>query len=229
MAEQAKQNVGSLPSQASADAGYSSYDNLGYAQQNSIDAYMPDPLLRTLDQNKGGSMKYDKSNFRYDSGQDIYICPEGKILSKHREQLHEDKPTTTVYRGEACSDCPVLGKCTKRSLREIFRDPREPLLEAMRAKLRTEEGKKTYVQRMYTVEPVFGDLKWNGRKLALSLRGRVKVNGEFQLMCLTYNIKKIISAVVKGTVNLFHISGSLDRDGKSGHPEPEMVPVYAEV
>ena len=225
MAEQVKQNVGTLPLQASADAGYFSYENLEHMEKNKIDAYIPDALLRTLDKNKDGSMKYDKSNFHYDLSEGIYTCPEGKLLIRQREQMREGQPPLVVYRGESCGHCPVREKCTKRAFREVFRDPREPLLEAMRAKLRTEEGKKTYVQRMYTVEPVFGNMKWNGRKLTLSLRGLVKVNGEFQLMCLTHNIKKVISAVAKGTVSLLDIHALLNKVDRFRRREPEMVPV----
>ena len=52
-----------------------------------------------------------------------------------------------------------------------------------------------YRQRSYTVEPVFGNMKWNRAHLMMSLRGKKKVRGEFILMCLTHNIKKIIRKV----------------------------------
>ncbi len=227
MVEQVKENVGAMPPQASADAGYFSYDNLEYVEKWKIDAYIPDSLLRTLEENKGGSMKYDKGNFHYDMVEDIYVCPEGKVLRRKREQIREGKPPMVVYRGESCPDCPVRGKCTKRAVREVFRDPREPLLEAMRAKLRSEEGKKIYVQRLYTVEPVFGNIKWNGRKLTLNLRGLVKANGEFQLMCLTHNVKKIVKAVTKGTVSLLGIRCLLDRIDKFRPEEAEPILVAA--
>ena len=59
----------------------------------------------------------------------------------------------------------------------MSRDGREPFLEAMRDKLRGEEGRQIYKKRAYTVEPVFGQLKWDGRKLSMDLRGLVKVRG----------------------------------------------------
>jgi hypothetical protein len=39
---------------------------------------------------------------------------------------------------------------------------------------RTKEGKQIYARRGYTVEPVFGEMKWDGRKPSF-LRGSVKV------------------------------------------------------
>ena len=47
-----------------------------------------------------------------------------------------------------------------------------------------------------------GHIKWNRRKLMMSLRGLVKVRGEFSLMCLVHNVKKVVRAVLAGTVNL---------------------------
>ena len=77
-------------------------------------------------------------------------------------------------------------------------------MEAMRTKLRTEEGKKTYTTRMYTVEPVFADMKWNHRKIMMGLRGKVNVNGEFSLMCLVHNVKKIVKRVFEGSVDFLN-------------------------
>jgi len=57
------------------------------------------------------------------------------------------------------------------------------------------QGKTIYQQRSYTVEPVSGDMKWNRAHLMMSLRGKREVRGEFILMCLTHNIKKIIRKV----------------------------------
>ena len=77
----------------------------------------------------------------------------------------------------------------------ITRNGREPLQEKMREKLRSEEGEKIYQMRSYTVEPVFGNMKWNRRRLIMSMRGKRKVKGEFLLMCLAHNIGKIISKI----------------------------------
>ncbi len=75
-------------------------------------------------------------------------------------------------------------------------------MEAMREKRRSKEGKRIYTQRGYAVGPVFGDIKWNGRKTSMDLRGSVKVRGEFSLLCLVHNVKKIIKRVLEGTVSL---------------------------
>ena len=90
----------------------------------------------------------------------------------------------------------------KGTVRTVSRDGREDLMEAMRKKLKIPEGKKTYQKRMYTVEPVFGNMQGNQGKIALSLRGLIKVKGEFLLRCLVNNIQKIVRKVLASAITL---------------------------
>lgn len=41
------------------------------------------------------------------------------------------------------------------------------------------------------IEPVFGDMKHNRNMRELKLRGKAKAAGEFLIMCMTHNIRKI--------------------------------------
>ncbi len=52
------------------------------------------------------------------------------------------------------------------------------------------------------IEAVVGHMKWNQRKAMMSRRRLVKVRGEFSLMCLVHNVKKVVEGVLAGTVNL---------------------------
>ncbi len=100
-------------------------------------------------------------------------------------------------------------------------------MEAMRQKLRSEEGKQIYKKRGYTVEPVFGHLKWDGRKPSMELRGSVKVRGEFSLMCLVHNVKKIVKRVLDGTVSLPGKYSKLIEEVLSGYREKQLTLVGA--
>ena len=102
-------------------------------------------------------------------------------------------------------------------------------MEAMRQKLRSEEGKQIYKKRGYTVEPVFGEMKWDGRKASINLRGLVKVRGEFSLMCLVHNVKKIVKKVLEGTVSLPGKYGKLIEEAMLGYGEEQLTLVGAEV
>jgi hypothetical protein len=63
----------------------------------------------------------------------------------------------------------------------------------MRQRLLSEEGREKYKKRLYTVEPVFGHLKFNLGYKSFLLRTLEKVRGEFKLMCIGYNLRKIFS------------------------------------
>ncbi len=134
---------------------------------------------------------------------DVYICPEGRNLERYQEMKRQGKPPFIIYRGKSCKGCAVKEECTTGPARRITRDGREVLVEVMRAKLRSEEGRGIYKKRLYTVEPVLGNMKWNRRKIMMSVRGLEKVRGEFSLMCLVHNIKKITKKVLEGSVSWF--------------------------
>jgi len=67
----------------------------------------------------------------------------------------------------------------------------DPTLLAMREKLRTDEGRRKYAQRKQTVEPVFGIIKHVMGFRQFLLRGIEKVSGEWSLLRLAYNFKRL--------------------------------------
>ena len=65
--------------------------------------------------------------------------------------------------------------------------------EVMRHRLKTKEGRDKYRLRKQTVEPVFGIIKEAMGFRRFSLRGLEKVNTEWTLVSLSYNIKRLFS------------------------------------
>lgn len=65
--------------------------------------------------------------------------------------------------------------------------------ERMAHKLRTKEGKEIYRQRKMTVEPVFGIIKGAIGFRQFSLRGLEHVCGEWSLVCISYNLKRLFN------------------------------------
>jgi IS5 family transposase len=65
----------------------------------------------------------------------------------------------------------------------------------MEAKLQTEEGQEIYRQRKKIAEPVFGQIKFNLGFKRFRLRGSDKAGGEWTLVCLVHNIKKIYTRI----------------------------------
>jgi len=69
--------------------------------------------------------------------------------------------------------------------------PSDPHLLAMRQKLRTPAGQQRYRQRKTIVEPVFGVLKEQRGMRKFRLRGIEKVNNEWMLAVLAFNLGRL--------------------------------------
>lgn len=96
--------------------------------------------------------------------------------SVHREDAHSERQYD--YR-------PPLA--TQRALKEVT----DPRLVAMAEKLRSPEGKAIYAKRNQSVEPVFGIIKEAMGFRGFRLRGKEKVAGEWTLVCLAYNLRRL--------------------------------------
>ncbi len=195
MIEQAETTLGEKVGEVLADSGYASYDNYEYLSQNEKKGYIPDQYFEKLKQGdyEDPGQRYHKENFRYDSEEDVYICPEGKELRFYKERDSEEGVVARkqwIYKGSSCVDCSVCSQCTKMKYRTIARDKREPLQQEMRRRLLSEEGKTKYKKRLL-IEAIFGHFKYNLGYKTFLLRTLEKVRGEFKLMCIGYNLRKI--------------------------------------
>lgn len=184
MVNQSEENLETEIEIYKADSGYHSGDNLAEISKNQAKALIDDPNKQRVDND---NFKYDKVNFIYDSKIDSYICPEGKIL--HFVSSTEEKRN---YQCKECPKCPVKQECTKKAkYKKLSRGKHEHLIEKNRDRLRSDEGRKEYQKRMHTVEPVFGNIKFNLGYRQFLVRGIAKVKGEFGLICIAHNLKKI--------------------------------------
>jgi transposase len=68
--------------------------------------------------------------------------------------------------------------------------------EKMAYKLRTAAGKAIYRRRKCTIEPVFGQIKEVMGFRQFSLRGLLAVTGEWRLVCLAYNLRRLHTLTV---------------------------------
>lgn len=89
----------------------------------------------------------------------------------------------------------------------------------MRDKLRTEEGKALYGRRNHTVEPVFGIIKEAMGFRRFSLRGKEKVSGEWTLVCLAYNLRRLHGM----------IGGTKNGGGRPKSPAAGWSPLHSEI
>ena len=64
-------------------------------------------------------------------------------------------------------------------------------MQAMAHRLKTKAGRACYALRKQTVEPVFGIIKSVMGFRQFSVRGLNKVSGEWTLVCLAWNLKRM--------------------------------------
>jgi hypothetical protein len=69
--------------------------------------------------------------------------------------------------------------------------PNPTSVEKVKHRLQTEEGKRIYSARKSTVEPLFGVIKHVMGFRQFMLRGFEKAKGEWNLVCIAYNLKRL--------------------------------------
>ena len=132
-----------------------------------------------------------KREYRYDEKLDVYICPNGQLLTyrtTNREgyrQYHSDPAQ--------CAHCPVRHKCTQSSnaTKVVTRHVWEASRERMDQHRLSRVGKRIYKRRKETVERSFADGKQlHGHRYA-RMRGLTRVQQQCLLAAAAQNIKKI--------------------------------------
>ncbi len=120
------------------------------------------------------------------------LVDTGYYSAKAVQKLEADSGPTVYSAIEKTGHHRTVSDLEKKS------DPEKPaddagMKEVMRYRLNTEEGKALYKQRKQTVEPVFGIIKEVLGFRRFSLRGKQKAAGEWCLVCLSYNLKRLFT------------------------------------
>jgi len=66
----------------------------------------------------------------------------------------------------------------------------------MGRKLQTDEGRRRFKRRKAIVEPVYGWIKQVLGFRAVSMRGLAKAKGEWSLVCLVLNVRRMATLAV---------------------------------
>lgn len=185
------------------DSEYSSSSDLAQLEKEQykekFESYIPDTDYVSKERNKKGNKDspFHKSKFIYNDEENTFTCPFGKKLKYVGQKTNTIGVSYSVYHNHKdCKSCQHFGKCTtNKSGRFIYISEHQHLIDKMRQKLSTSEGKRIYGIRKITAEPVFGNLSQNLGFREFLLRGLHKVKGEFSLMCIAHNLLKIAKLV----------------------------------
>ncbi|MCD6436932.1 MAG: transposase [Halomonas sp.] len=155
---------------------------------------------------KGWRETTPASAFQFDPVELTCICPTGEKLS-YRGQRETDNGKTRVHfegRLLQCRHCSKKYRCMQnpssadhrngagRQVSFVIENKRLPnYTDWMKHRVDSPKGKEIYSHRMSVVEPVFGNIGTTKRLNRFSLRGKQKVQGQWQLYCLVHNIEKL--------------------------------------
>ena len=210
MAKAARETLEVETLEVGADAGYHNGVEVVECEANGITPNVPRPKTSSKNDNKG---LYTKEAFTYLAEQDAYQCPAGQRLGFSTETQRDGRTLRYYANWPACAACPQRARCTEsKQGRRIMRTPEEPRLEAMAGRMEEKPG--LMLQRKSVVEHPFGTMKWWWDGGYFLLKGLEKVRGEFSLMTLAYNLRRVL--------NLLGVECLLEalRTGKMPVPRP---------
>lgn len=145
--------------------------------------------------------KIPASEFCFNEAALSCVCPGGYEMLYHGSHFEINNKKYHRFKSmlKNCRGCPLQSECMKRPLKEHGRqvsfvvkgETNKNYLDLMKQKVDSERGRKDYARRMWTIEPVFGNITSNKGINKLTLRGKVKLSCQWMMCCIMHNIEKL--------------------------------------
>ena len=181
---------------ALADKGYYSAKQMTECHNNKIDTLVSPKSKGS----KSKDPRVSKDKFSYDKDTDSYRCPKNKTLVRQGKTYKRKDGipfTRYVAHWTDCKQCPwvdicVSAGCMKASRgrmlnRSIYEDAMDRNDEEVAAR------RNEYKRRQAIVEHPFGTIKRQWGYNHTLMKGIKKVRGEFSLIMLCYNLRRVIT------------------------------------
>ena len=188
-----------------------------YVFEAGIDAYIADTQFRKRDprfasaarhkerarKDNGAVRLFRPADFTYDEAKRTCVCPAGKHLYRNGANVTIGGFIGMKFTApkSACLPCALRDQCLRHPRRTkvrqvVFFNGRatgvgETFTAKMKRKIDSVLGKRIYQRRLATAEPPFANIRHAKRLDRFTLRGKLKVNGQWLLYCLVHNIGKI--------------------------------------
>jgi transposase len=163
----------------------------------------PDPLHNKRGPQTKKAGRYRPADFDYDPEAGTCVCPAGKVLYQNGSNCIHNGFIAVKFQGAQrdCVPCTHREKCLrtpdKTKTRQVcfFRGKADPSAvnysAIMKKAIDSPAGRALYGRRFATVEPVFGNIRYNKGLDRFTLRGQRKVDTQWKLFCLVHNIEKL--------------------------------------
>lgn len=204
-----------------ADAGFHTEKNMEMLAESDIDAYVADNRFRqrdsrfsSADRHKerfrkeragkaGGNKLFSTQDFTFADDLSFCLCPAGKKMYRSGKSANIKGHLATKFKGpkSACVPCHLRTQCLRHPERTEIRqvayflgrteNGKSTFTEKMRRKIDSTVGRALYSMRLAIVEPPFANICHAIGLNRFSLRGKKKVNTQWNLYCIVHNMKKI--------------------------------------
>lgn len=178
-----------------ADGAYAGGADLAAAHTAGVTVYAPLPA------EEASPRQIPKREFVWLSEERAYVCPQGHRLELERvarqKRSTPEEVALASYRCPPahCGGCVLQERCTPNPARgrSISRGQHEDLVEALRARMGTEEGRALYRRRSQTVELVNADWKEHRQLRRFSGRGLKRARIQVGLIVLSHNLITLLA------------------------------------
>jgi transposase/IS5 family transposase len=177
-----------------ADKGYHNAEQIDSCTNEGITTYVsPQDAARGSDI---PTPEYYGEKFNYNKRNDSYTCPQGHVLKTNGRwyaKTHGQNVTQVKhYKTNACSTCKVKYQCTRNKHGRLIE--RSEYAESVEKNdNRVKQNLDIYRKRQEIIEHIFGTIKRQWGYDHILLKGLEKNNGEFGLIYLIYNFRRIVN------------------------------------
>jgi len=199
-----------------ADAGFESEENYTWCEENGQTAFIKPATYESSKTRKYKSDIGRRENMSYDTESDSYLCYMAHPIKAAHEKKTKSKAgyaiVTTVYTCTECAGCQHKAQCIKGASKKPLEERSKNLhvsktflrqRQEMQERIQSEEGILLRVNRSIQVEGAFGVLKEDMGFRRFLMRGKVKVQTEFLLLCMGYNLNKFHNKIQSGRCGTF--------------------------
>jgi len=195
------------------DSGYHTEKNMEMLTHEGIDAYVADNRFRKRDPRfadyekykdaarkdwaKGKPKLFRTEDFTFDQDKKHCICPAGRRLyrSGFNAKVYRFKGTQTT-----CVSCELRAKCIRNPEKTVIRQVAyftgktgdgPTFTDKMKRKIDSAIGRVIYGMRLAISEPPFSHITSSLKLDRFTMRGKTKVNTQWNLFCIVHNLTKI--------------------------------------
>jgi len=191
MIERTQDRFDLYPQRLAADSAYGSAEMLGWlVNERGIEPHIP-----VFDKSSRTDGTFEREDFTYNHGSDVYLCPTGKMLTSTGTLVNDG--ATLLYRASKhdCDVCPMKPRCCpKTPARKVPRSIHEGARDLARDIARSEAGRTSRRLRK-KVEMLFAHLKRILRLDRLRLRGPNGARDEFHLAATAQTLRKLAKLI----------------------------------